>query len=1179
MFDTDSRLLNLASPDILLEAVYERLDYSRGELFEATSQPSNGSKESFHWVDKGEWLSLAEQINASKVLFVNNDPVFIFYKFDHAPSGSEVVEVLRLAWNMARPQRIFIATDGELNVYSLNQSPSRDIDDWRILASIRSASEVLENLRHYHRSFVETYVFLEEDEKRFGSENHRADWQLIRDLARIRNELIDIGVSPEVAHALIGRSIFIRYLEDRRILLEDDFYDVAGQNVDWRKLLDTPPEKPVVYENGRNTPILYERVLRDKDFAFALFEKLQEDFNGDMFPISPQEKSQVRDNEPFQLLRQFLFGDTDMLQERLFFWAYSFDVIPIELISSIYEEFYHLGITDDDKGTHYTPSSLVSFVLSEVLTEEVLDTHPRVLDPACGSGIFLVESYRRMVRHWCKNNPAGTLSPQTLRNILREQICGVEINTEAAHIAAFSLCLALLHYQDPPAIREHRLPVLIHGRSAASKDEQCPVIFNTDVFGLTEEERVSLQARLEQNGSFAGRIEVERILEANVSLDLPLHSFDIIVGNPPWEQLGESTPTYDCSNLPVPSVARGLPRSIVHDHRNRSLGFKEPVLVQHVERAKQILPIEYVGILETIGRESNRYFQAERWAKAFHKVVGDKNLSQYFVHRCLALVKKSGAVALLVHVSTIFNSRKTSQEFRKQWLEQCQLIQVFNFTAVRGVFFERAIAPFALIHFSPRQLGSVAGSFIYTSASDKELTRLSKSVILTKYDRRIVDQEAIISRDSLWKTYWWGNHQDERLLRRLEMNPAVRSLAQVAENQKPLAGFGFQRGSDPPKGVVATMKPLCSEHIVWYGPIQSDWFEEIPSGTKRDPSHTLYTGQRLLAGKVQRGGPVVRLEYDTFPFRHLLYSIPLSHLSAWQAKVIVGVFWSRVGKYRMFLTATNWGTWHDKLIPDDILSMPVPLPNQQNEITARIVDAVDKIRSWSPGILEEADQSRSAEIGDVPDPLFETMQILNENVYRLFGLRSLDTDLIDDFYEYTFDHYLWGSASRAKKRVQTQLTKHEGSIGDIPDVTHRSRYLELEAYLSSFLEIWNKQLEPVSGELHWLIIRSNGRSLSKSYPPFLAAVFTTQFKSDRESSEFSKAYSNEWQIVMNQLASELRQPISKKIYVDGMVRAVSDTSIVVIKRDESQFWTRSRAREDAEATMLQVMNLNQALAR
>ena len=191
-------------------------------------------------------------------------------------------------------------------------------------------------------------------------------------------------------------------------------------------------------------------------------------------PDVKQEK-QVIEQEHLHLIQDLLFGDAGK-QKKLFFYAYNFKIVPIELISSIYEEFYHPEVNKEtdreptkksSEGAYYTPPALVEFLVNQVLTPERLSIRPRVLDPSCGSGIFLVEAFRRIVRH--RRLELGKKPNfQILQKILREQIAGIEINPEAARIAAFSLYLAMLHYLDPPSIREqiyernNRLPHLIY---------------------------------------------------------------------------------------------------------------------------------------------------------------------------------------------------------------------------------------------------------------------------------------------------------------------------------------------------------------------------------------------------------------------------------------------------------------------------------------------------------------------------------------------------------------------------------------------------------------------------------------------------------------------------------------------------------------------------------------------
>ncbi|MEO8970287.1 MAG: DNA methyltransferase, partial [Ktedonobacteraceae bacterium] len=468
------------SPQALLIEAYESLGYTEGipgSLLNATDRPLPGTEEEKAWLDKGDWLALAYKVGAEKVFFVRNDPVFVFCALQHgAEDENLLLETFRRVWCMSRPRFLFVAIPGELRVYRLDRPPAKNAETLRKehqIELVTSIAEIAEKLKRYSREQVETgRLFADE---RFGGIDQRADKRLIQDLKRVREALLDAGLEPVYAHALIGRSIFIRYLEDRGIIDEKYFIDkVVKDNANWlEKLLQPLPLLDVASGSDMRR---YNRILPDKSFTYALFRQLIIDFNGDMFPDIEGEEKKVT-KEHLKLLQGFLLGHTNKNQPPLFLWAYDFQIIPIELISSIYEEFYHKqnsyhhsGIKkqngrntkQDDKKTHYTPGVLVEYVLSNLLPEERLATNPRILDPACGSGIFLVESFRRIVRYWVQQQRGEMLFPEALHKILKEQIRGIEINEEAVHVAAFSLYLALLHYQEPPAIRTRKLPNLIY---------------------------------------------------------------------------------------------------------------------------------------------------------------------------------------------------------------------------------------------------------------------------------------------------------------------------------------------------------------------------------------------------------------------------------------------------------------------------------------------------------------------------------------------------------------------------------------------------------------------------------------------------------------------------------------------------------------------------------------------
>jgi type I restriction-modification system DNA methylase subunit len=92
----------------------------------------------------------------------------------------------------------------------------------------------------------------------------------------------------------------------------------------------------------------------------------------------------------------------------------------------------------------------------------------RCLDPACGSGIFLVGLFNRMAEEWKQANTEARNDRRARE--LRKVLCslyGVDINPTACRITAFSLYLAYLDQLSPRDIQElqqkgHKLPRLVH---------------------------------------------------------------------------------------------------------------------------------------------------------------------------------------------------------------------------------------------------------------------------------------------------------------------------------------------------------------------------------------------------------------------------------------------------------------------------------------------------------------------------------------------------------------------------------------------------------------------------------------------------------------------------------------------------------------------------------------------
>jgi len=1080
--------VNTKSSNALLEAAYTDLGYDKtGDLCRTDVSPA--AVDPTDWVEKGDWLTLASQVDAEAVLFVKNNPVIVFARCD--TGDADVLRRLyNKIWCMARPRLLFLAKPGELAAYDLSQEPARTPKDWQstaALATARSTADVAEALKAFRIDQLQTGRLFEE--KRFGDPGKRADRALIQDLKTTRAALMEKGLSDEnrkYAHALIGRSIFIRYLEDRNILTRQYFYDVAGENGAWRSLLDQGPAKPDI--EAEMEGLLYPRVLENKKFTYALFRKLAQDFNGDMFPEDPNEEHTVQ-QEQLSLLQGFLRGDTQR-QQKLFFFAYRFNIIPIELISSIYEEFYTAaGRENRSQGTYYTPPALVEFLLSQVLTPATLADAPRVLDPACGSGIFLVEAFRRIVRYRA-HQQGRRLTFAQLRRILRDQIAGIDINGEAIRVAAFSLYLAMLHYLERSDILEqidkgNRLPRLIANENAPDKS--------------------SLDILLAANA-----FDVEsKVQDVHVKKRFSSGTADIVVANPPW----------------------GAPSS--RDLR---------------------------------AAEANR--AALEWCDKKGYPVGYKEPSQTFLWRALDFLSPGGICGMLVSTGVLYKHGPKSVTFREEWLSNVVLESVFNFVHARTVFFHRSIAPFAAVVFRKRNGQDLTQLIHYWSAKRSASVESLQIAVFTKNDLRLLRQTDAARDHRLWKVYWWGSHRDADLIQCLEMNPPLSEFT-----NRGLVGQGFKKASqENPSGWLMKYNELPVKGFGRYGPLDLGSLVPVPERVERMGIEEIYEGTRLLVkrGITERTTPkgqiVARLESQRFAFRSSIHGIKLADPKEWRYKCVLGILWSSLARYYLFLTSGSWGVWHDEIHQEELLRLPIRFPTDQ-VLRARIIRIVDRLRSWAPrrhGILEQA----RADTANGEPTLAKLEEQLDEAVYDLYELTESQRDLINDLCSTDLEYLYLAEKSRAHVPVlRSRPIRNSGRYADLHAHERRDSQNQnnVNAYIRVFLKLWNRELEPDT-EFMWRIYWSLEAS------SMLAVVFSAQEKGKPASEQHGNA-EDAWQEVLRKLDDSLTMPFgTRDIFIDGLVRAVTAEEIIIIKRNENRLWTRSRAREDAEATLLQAMN-------
>jgi hypothetical protein len=1108
----------------LLDQVYVTFTERTAELFDAVSEPGGLPQEARsveRWTDLGDWLGLAERLGAEKILFVRGDPVAVFTDARGTPDEAALGELYRRAWCMSEPRCLFVALPDEIRVYDLSLPPQRGSppsSPWRVLSSVSDVLTLTQDIDKYGPDLQG----LMDIGKAVPA---RADRRLIEDLRHVRTQLEATGLSMAEAHALIGRSILIRYLEDRGVLPRAYFERVAGDQLLWLEVLDDEGPTPIFGAPGKQR--LYDRVLCNADFTHALFKTLATDFNGDLFALGEARKKRFGE-AALKLMRKFLLGEAQAGQPPLFFWAYDFEVVPLALISSIYEQFYHDAVSkrDADKfadaganaegllsnegmgaepedarpvkgkrkpgdGTHYTPANLVHDALRRTLTPDRLAGRPTILDPACGSGIFLVEAFRRIVRYEA-SDCGRKLSPEELREILRSRIFGIEINAEAARVAAFSLYLALLDQQEPPDIASGGpLPYLLH--SGERDQRHFGILLVSDAFALTPCEQDFLSQRVAAKKAYKGRADDVRLLGQAGSLDLPLAGFDVVVGNPPWQEMASQ------KEKPIPRL----------------------------------------------------------WAAAFRLPEGEGSLSQLFIHRALTMLRDGGALGMLISMKVFWNDRETSREFRRYLLTHTTLRQLVNMAHVRRVFFAKAVAPFAFLLAEKRPPASDDRIIFWNARRVGSVERL-RSIGAVPFDRRVAAQRDMAEADYLWKLYWWGGHHDVALVARLTLE---RSFADVVGGVDPQPAYGWQRGSAKPSGNLARFRELDNKKVEPFGPLRDSWFLPPPKGIKRDPDQRIYEGQRLVItrGMTEPVGAIARLETEGFSFRHGFYCVPVGHLSQLEASLMLGMLWSSLGRYLLFMTAGNWGGWHDQVTSRDILRMPVRLKPSwgmaradHDDAAGRVMQAVDRLRRDPV----EAPQDRPMlDLLEEPRPKTSRwLAQLDTAVFDLFELSQAERDLVEDFWAENHDLYWKGAASSAINRLPLP-TFASGRRADLPDQPSRS---SLQRYLSALLDAWVGYL-PEKADFHWQVATSPGQDL-------IAVIVTLETPGDTGRA----LRPANWQAILARCAAAIAQPVSQAFLTKRVVRAVTGDSFIIVRENARRLWTASTAREDADAVFVQL---------
>jgi hypothetical protein len=374
----------------------------------------------------------------------------------------------------------------------------------------------------------------------FLAEIERWRDSLARNLALRNSDLTQRELNFAVQQT-IDRLIFLRICEDRGI-------------EDYGRLLAL-----------RHGSDIYPRL-------FQLFQQADQRYNSGLFHFRAEKQ---RDNP--DTLTETLVIDDQVLKEilkNLYYpdSPYEFSVLPADILGQVYEQFLgkvirltpaHRAIVEPKPevkkagGVYYTPTYIVDYIIKQTIGSLVEQKTPtkvsrlKILDPACGSGSFLLGAYQFLLdwhqQYYCQNptkwakgkNPrlfqtSGTdwqLTIAERKRILLNNIYGVDIDSQAVEVTKLSLLLKVLEneqhlFPQLSLFKERVLPNLDNhikcGNSLIGSD-----FYQEQQLGLLDEET------LYQINAFDWNTEFADVMKAG--------GFDAVIGNPPYGALLSSS--------------------------------------------------------------------------------------------------------------------------------------------------------------------------------------------------------------------------------------------------------------------------------------------------------------------------------------------------------------------------------------------------------------------------------------------------------------------------------------------------------------------------------------------------------------------------------------------------------------------------------------------------------------
>jgi len=378
----------------------------------------------------------------------NKQPMILFFDLTIERNQKREHEIHKQVWSFDNSPIAFIIKENEVIIYNALSYSKEN----KCLEEIElTEEERIEQFSFWKLQSGSTWKWLQNEYlgKRNKKQYHkRVNERLFQNIKEVREYLLKNfekkPLTEQKANSLILRLIFIRYLIDRGVRIDDNF--ISGKN-----------------KNEKRLSLI--QLIKQPTKLNQLFIKLNNKFNGVLF----KEFDFVLTQDQSNYLAKVFKGEVQEasnLFEGFFFEIFDFSIIPVEVISGIYESLIDEETKKLDAAI-YTPPFLVEYVLNDTVEHYLNENNTsecKIFEVAVGSGIFLVQSLRKMIikEIQLKGTKNKKRFSNRIREITKNNLFGIDINKEALKVTCFSIYIALLDYQNPKDIDTYEFPDLLN---------------------------------------------------------------------------------------------------------------------------------------------------------------------------------------------------------------------------------------------------------------------------------------------------------------------------------------------------------------------------------------------------------------------------------------------------------------------------------------------------------------------------------------------------------------------------------------------------------------------------------------------------------------------------------------------------------------------------------------------